>query len=109
MGEIVELLLALANEFHHAGEGAVLREFGQGLAPHQQAITHGATEALVQRGGVVFDLLARADHEFGGGRGRGSAEVRDEIDDGEIGLVPDGGDQRNFGGSDGARESFVVE
>ena len=96
MGEVVEFLLALADEFHHAGEGAVLREFGQGLASHQQAVAHGAAEAIVQSGGVVFDFLARADDEFGGGGGRGSAQVGNEIDDGEIGFVADGGDHAEF-------------
>lgn len=40
--EIIELLLALADEFHHAGERAVLRKLGQRLPAHQQAVAHGA-------------------------------------------------------------------
>ena len=42
VNQIVKPLLALADEFHGTGEGAVLREFGQGLAAHQQAVAHGA-------------------------------------------------------------------
>ena len=109
MGEVVEFLLALADDFHHAGEGAVLREFGQCLASHEEAVAHGAGEAIVQGGGVVFDFLARTDDEFGGGRGRGGAQVGDEVDDGEIGFVADGGDHGNCGSGDGSGEAFVVE
>jgi len=109
VGEVVEPLLALMNEFHHADECAVLREFGEGLAAHQQAVTHGAAEAVIQSGGVIFDFLAGADDEFGRSRGRGSAEVGNEVDDREIGFVADGGDYGDLGGGDGAGQRFVVE
>ncbi len=95
--------------FHHAGEGAVLGQFGEGLASHEEAVAHGAGEALVQGGGLFFDFLARADDEFGGRGRRGSAQVGDEVGDGEIGFVADGGDHGNFGRGDGAGEAFVVE
>jgi hypothetical protein len=96
VGKVIEFLLALANNFHDAGKGAVLGEFGQGLTSHQQAVTHGAANALVESRGVVFDFLARADHQFGCGRGRRSAEVGDEIDDGEIGFMANSGNNRNL-------------
>ena len=47
--------------------------------------------------------------EFGGGGGGGSAEVGDEVGDGEVGLVADGGDDGELGGGDGAGEGLVVE
>ena len=52
-------------------------------------------EAVMQGGGMIFDFLARADDEFGGGRGRGRAQIGDEIDDGEIGFMAHGGDDGN--------------
>src|ERR1051326_447051 len=45
VGKVIEFLLALANNFHDAGKGAVLGEFGQGLTSHQQAVTHGAAKS----------------------------------------------------------------
>ena len=64
VSEIVELLLALPDDFHHASESTVLREFGQVLAADEQAIAHRAGQALVQCRGMIFDFLARADDEF---------------------------------------------
>jgi hypothetical protein len=63
----------------------------------------------VQGGSVIFHFLARADDQFGGRGRRGSAEVGDEIDDGEVGFVADGGDDGDLGGRDGAGQGFVVE
>jgi len=109
VSEVVEFLLALVDDLHHAGEGAVLRELGEGLAVHQQAIAHGTSQAVVQGRGILFDLLTGSDDKFCcRGRSR-RPQVCDKINDGEIGFVADRGDHRNFGGCDGAGKSFVVE
>src|ERR1700687_3314886 len=55
VGEIVKLLLALVDQFHHASEGTVLREFSQSLAAHQQLVTHSPAKALMQGRGVILD------------------------------------------------------
>ena len=47
--------------------------------------------------------------ELGGGRWGGGAEVGDEVGDGEVGLVADGGDDGQMRGGDGAGEGLVVE
>src|SRR5579864_324250 len=107
--QIVETLLTLADEFDHAGEGAVLREFSEGLASHEQPVAHRSREAFVQRGGMIFDFLTRADHELGGRGWSGGSQVGNEIDDGEIGFVPHCGDERNGGRSHGSRQIFIIE
>jgi hypothetical protein len=47
--------------------------------------------------------------ELGGGGWGGGAEVGDEVGDGEVGLVADGGDDGELAGGDGAGEGLVVE
>ena len=54
-------------------------------------------------------LCWRFGDEFGGGRGRGGAQVGHEIGDGEIGLVADGGDHRQTRPGDGAGHALAVE
>src|SRR5208337_4476633 len=92
-----------------AGKSAVLGQFGEGLATHQQAVAHGPAKALAQCGGMFFDLLAGADDEFGRCRRSRCAQVGDEISDGEIGFVADCGDYGDLRRSNGACESFVIE
>ena len=53
--------------------------------------------------------MLRGGDELGGGGGRGGAQVGDEVGDGEVGLVADGGDDGQLGGGDGAGEGLVVE
>ena len=58
---------------------------------------------------ALFDAVLGGGDELGGGGGRGGAEVGDEVGDGEVGLVADGGDDGELGGGDGAGEGLVVE
>ena len=58
---------------------------------------------------IVFEFLARANHNFRGGGGRGSADVRDKIRNGEIALMAYSGDHRNFRCDDRSRHDFFVE
>src|SRR6266498_1409404 len=107
--KVVQALLALVDAGHHASEGAVLSGFGQDLLRHQQSVPNGTREALLQAVGLVFQLLKRADYELGGSGGRWGAKVGDKIDDREIRLGTDRGDDRYSRGDGGARQSFVVE
>ena len=87
----------------------MLRQFGQGLPSHEQAIAHRAVQALVQAGRLFFDLLPRTDHELGCRGWRGRPEIGDEIGDGEIGFVTYGRNDRNLRRSNGARQRLVIE
>ena len=91
-----KLLLALADHFHDAGEGAVLGRFGQRLATHEQAVAHGTAQTIVKSRSLLFDFLTGADHQFGRRRRRGSAEISNEVGDGEIGFVSYGGNDRDL-------------
>src|SRR5262252_8993564 len=65
--EFVDLLLSRIDCIHHAGESAMLREFGKCLSSHEQAIAHGAFQAPMQAFGLFLNFLTGADHEFRGG------------------------------------------
>ena len=106
---LIEPLLCAPDGVHHAAESAVLREFGQPLSRHQEAIANGPLQPPVDFFRMSFDLLPRANYEFGGCRGRGRTQIGDKVDNREIGLVPDGGDHRNFRFRDSPRQSFVIE
>ena len=53
-------------------------------------------------------VLSRHDH-LGGRRRRRGAQIRDEIRDGDIGLVADRGDHRHGRSGDGASHDFLIE
>ena len=55
------------------------------------------------------DLVLGLDDALGGRRGRGRAQVGHEVGDGEVGLVPDGGDGGDLRGGEGARHQLFVE
>jgi hypothetical protein len=52
----------------------------------------GAVDAGGEGGDALFDAVLGGGDELGGGGGGGGAEVGDEVGDGEVGLVADGGD-----------------
>src|SRR4029077_20887189 len=58
---------------------------------------------------VLVKFAARLDDELGGGGRRGSANIGDEIGDGEIGFVADARDDGNFRCKDRAGDDFFVE
>ena len=88
-----------------AGDGDA-RETLAGLEKLKEA---GAFEAGIEAGEVVGDAVLGLGDELGGGRWRGRAEVGDEIGDGEVGFVADGGDHGNLGGGDGAGDALGVK
>ena len=58
---------------------------------------------------LLGQLVLGADDQLRRGRGSRGAQIGDEITDGEIGLVSHGGDDRNVGAGDHARQAFIVE
>ena len=60
----------------------------------QKLETRRAIKPVRLRGQVLGDLVLRLGNQFGGGRGRGSAQVGDKIGNGEIGLMSDGRNHR---------------
>src|SRR5438067_10572652 len=58
---------------------------------------------------AIEQLLPGADDHLGGGRGRGGAQVGDEIGDADIGFVPDSRDNGDRGIGDGVSDGFFVE
>src|ERR1022692_2254976 len=99
-----------------AAHGAVQqsqRPFDRLLLPaarqHSQVVAHGVHQLLLEAGDAVEQFLAGADDHLGGGRGRGGAQVGDEIGDGHVGFMAHGGHDRYGAARDGAGDSFFVE
>jgi len=107
--EVVEALLAAGDGVVDAGEDVRGREAGEALAGVEEVEAAGAEDGAAE----IFDALPNAvlggGDDLGGGGGSGGAEVGDEVGDGEVGLVADGGDDGKLGDGDGAGEGFVVE
>ena len=61
------------------------------------------------RGEVLGDLVLRLGDELSGGGRSGRAQVGDEIGDGEVGLVADGGNDGQSARCNGAGDWFAVE
>ena len=93
--QIVEPLLAAVDQVHHAGESLVLGKFREILTGHQELIANTFCQPAMQAFQLLVNFLARADHQFGCGGRCGRTQVGDKIDDGEIRLVSDGGDDGN--------------
>ena len=74
---------------------------GAGL---QDAEGDAAIEAGGEGGDAVYDTVLGGGDKFGGGGWGGGAEVSDEVCDGEVGFMADGGDDGERGGGDGAGE-----
>lgn len=58
---------------------------------------------------LVEDGFAGSGEDFGGGGRGGGAEIGDEVGDGDVGFMADGGDDGNGGGVDGAGDDLLVE
>ena len=84
-------------------------EGGEALAREHELVADGAAYAGVEGLDALLDAVLRGGDEFGGGGGSGGAQVGDEVRDGEVSLVADGGDGGKRRGGDGAGEGFVVE
>ena len=73
------------------------------MAQFRKPEAHSLHEMPVTLGEMILEFLARANHNFCGGGGRGSADVRDKIRNGEIALVAYTRNHRNFRCDYGAR------
>src|SRR5882672_1336349 len=76
---------------------------------NEDAVANLIAECLAKVGDMLIEFTARLYDKFGGGAGSRSANVRDEVGDGEIGFVADARDDRNFRIEDGPRDDFFVE
>ena len=65
--------------------------------------------ALAKAGDAHQQLAAHRHGAFGGGGGRGGAQVGDMVDQRPVGLVADGGDHRDRAVGDGAHHRLLVE
>ena len=86
-----------------------MRDAGKTLAGLEKLEAAGAFEAGIEAGNVLGDAVLGFGDELGGGGGRGGAQVGDEVGDGEVGLMADGGDDGDLRGDDGAGDAFGVE
>jgi len=103
------MLLTARGEVACVLQRRAIEEAAELFSREDEVIAEGAIDAEVEGGDALFDADVLVGDDLGRGRGSGSAEVSDEIRDGEVGLMTDGRDDRNSRGRDGAGESFVVE
>src|SRR6185437_10880592 len=92
----VDALLATVQFPANAREGGFRRYCRESALRQRYGIAAGAQEAQLQRFDGLFHSVLQRGKQFGrSGRG-GSAQVGNEIGDGEVRLMPDG---RNYGNS----------
>ena len=82
---------------------------GEALAREHELVTNGAADAGVECLHALLDAVLCGGDEFGGSGRCGSAEVGDEVCDGEVGFVADSGDYGQTGCGNGAGKGLVVE
>src|SRR5579884_1087508 len=87
--EVVKALLTPSDCFLNACKGSVPGEFSQPLPPHKQLVTHRSSQAPAKPFFLLFDLLLRADDEFGSSRRCGRTQVGHKVQDSEVGFVAD--------------------
>ena len=107
--KVVDALLPAVELIPLADEDGFDANAGKGVGRLHEAIAGGAENALIEGVYTVSDIVQGGGDEFGGGRGRGSAQIGDEVCDGEVGLVADGGDDGKLGVEDGLGEELGVE
>ena len=107
--QVVHALLAARNGVLHAREDGVLRQSRERIVGAQQFVVDGLRHALVEGLQLLGEFVLGADDQLGRGGRRGRSQVGNKVADGEIGLVADGGDDRNLGRGNGARQTFIVE
>ena len=109
IAEFVQMLLAFAEHAHWLAAFEGLASVVEFFATPLDALMNEPAEA----GFKFSESLAAGDGGFGdlfgGGAGRGGAEIGGEIADGEIDFVADRADDWKFGGDDGAGSQFFVK
>ncbi len=108
-GQFVGVLTLAAQQILQLAQAAMHAEFAQAVASFEQLIAHVLRELLPQIGQVAVKLEARTHDEFGGGGRSGGAQVGREIGNGEVGLMPDAGNDGNRTRSNGPRDDLFVE
>lgn len=105
VGEVVDALLVLPDHFGGVPEDAI----GESPARFAQPVTEVFVEALLELPEFGLEFVLGADDQLGGGAGGRGAEVGNEVGNGEINFVADGGDCRDAGPGEGAGDDFFVE
>src|ERR1700733_10104176 len=90
-------------------EGAMRLQIARAMAQFRKVVAHLMDEAPRTLSEVILEFLARAYDNFSGSGGSGSADIGNEIGNGEIALVANTGDHRNFRCDDRAHNYFFVE
>lgn len=92
-----------------SGEGFAGGECVDGVAGVAQPVAELLCEPIVVVGECGAEVVLMRGDEFGGGGGGCGADIGDEIADCDIHLVPDGADDRDAAGGDGAGDVFLIE
>ena len=109
MREVVYLLLVLVDQFRRLAEHVAGRQRGEPLPGFAEAQPQALVQPFPALGKQGEEFFLGFDHQFRRGAGGRRAQVRDEIGDGEIDLVPDCRDRRDHGPGQGAGNDLFVE
>ncbi len=94
--QLIEALVAAADGVAEAKEDGVGREAREALAGVKDVEASGSMDAVFEGEDALLDAVLGSGDELGCGGGGGGAEVGDEVGDGEVGLMADGGDDGEF-------------
>ena len=109
LDQVIEALIQAVEQGSDARFGAAHGKAREPLARLEQLKTRGALQPMRLRGQMLGDFVLGFGDQFGCGRRRGRAQVGDEVRDGEVGLMPDGGNHRKSARCNGARDALAVE
>src|SRR6185437_11017238 len=102
-------LCATSKQILNAGEGSMLRQFSKPVARHQEVVARGPFKPPVQMGDMIGELVLGFNDQLSRSRRCGRAQVGNEIADGEIRFMADGGNYRQCGTGDDASQALVVK
>ena len=107
--EVVDTLVAAAQLVAFAHDDGLDTNAGERRRGLQEAIAGSAQEAVVEGLHPIRDIVQGGSDQLGGGGRGGGTQVGNEVGDGEVGLVADGGNDWEGRGGDGIGEEFAVE
>ncbi len=107
--KIVEPLRPLPHDTARFAQRVARGQPRQMAAMFRQDLPRGAVQPRLQFSHDFTPLSPVAREQFRGGARRWRAQVGHEIGDGEIGLVPHGGDRRHFAGGQRPRDDLFIE